>query len=503
MDQEYEYRLDGDGNASIVGCSIQQEIIEIPASLDGHAVTSIAAGAFRRAHRTRQVVCPGSLRVIEPKAFEGCAMLSRIDLNEGLLRIGDGAFSLCFNLKRLDVPASLRELGRGLTGSMAGHGKTDALEIRIPAENGFLRLDANGILYERCEGGLRVVDASRCRTARPELLAGTVEVGDGAFARNASLEAIALPEGVRAVGEGAFLCCQNLWSVGLPQTLVEIRDLAFSQTALASLRIPAACTELAPQALNLGPVVHGKTQLGYESPLRELAVDPANPVLCQQGPVLYRRLADGGLEALACPRDVRQVRVPDACARVDALCFAGTRHIGQLSLPASLRFSERFELLPICRCDRIEIRSGGESIGVDVPEGDTGRAFCRNAFTGGSVDARRFFGAYDAALASLDLGLEKAKLLAARLASPDFLEPEARGLFEGVLRAALPSVCIRFGECGHWDGFDQLVEAGLLDRQSVTRAVGLLAAREDAASAGYLLNMQHTAFGKVKWDYEL
>lgn len=499
----FAYELDDDDGATITGCSLLVEVIEIPTSLDGHPVRSIAAGAFKHAHRTVEIFCPETLRHIGQDAFQGCALLSRLHLNEGLLDIGDHAFSLCFNLKRLDLPASLRSLGTNLTGASAGLQQGNKLDIRVPAASEHLRLGDDGILYQRLEDGFRLVDASRCQLASPELRADTREVGARAFAGNVRLETVVLPEGVRSIGERAFLCCENLVSIELPATLRAIGDLAFSQTALSSLRLPAACVELAPQALNFGPVVHGQSRVGYESPLRSVAVDRGNPVLRMCGGVLCRERADGSLEALLCPREAHDVFLPDETAEASMLAFAGTDHIGTLSLPASLSYSARSGLLPRCRCERIEVRSEGETFSLDVPAGEPGRALCREAFRDGTVNLESLYAAYDASIASLELGLEKAKLLVARLAAPVFIAPSTREAFAAEVRAALPSICVRFGECAHWAGFDQLVAAGLLDRAAVTRAVGLVSARADAATAGYLLNMQHTAFGKVKWDYEL
>ncbi len=43
--------------------------------------------------------------------FRKCRLLSNVTLPEGLLTIGDAAFSLCISLRQIQIPASVERIG--------------------------------------------------------------------------------------------------------------------------------------------------------------------------------------------------------------------------------------------------------------------------------------------------------------------------------------------------------------------------------------------------------
>ena len=76
------------------------------------------------------------------------------------------------------------------------------------------------------------------RAVRPSIPEGVREIGNGAFAGNSYVCAIAIPEGVRIIGQQAFAGCGNLGKVTMPQSLARIGEKAFAGTALGSVVIP-------------------------------------------------------------------------------------------------------------------------------------------------------------------------------------------------------------------------------------------------------------------------
>lgn len=80
------------------------ESVVIPAS-----VREISANAFRCCKRLREVVFEeeSALTRIGGNAFDGCSSLTKIDLPEGLARIGDRCFSEG-GLEEVVLPASVR-----------------------------------------------------------------------------------------------------------------------------------------------------------------------------------------------------------------------------------------------------------------------------------------------------------------------------------------------------------------------------------------------------------
>ena len=59
-----------------------------------------------------EVVCPSTLRKIELYAFEQCANLKRIELNEGIEEIGSDAFTKCPNLREVHLTESIKTVNR-------------------------------------------------------------------------------------------------------------------------------------------------------------------------------------------------------------------------------------------------------------------------------------------------------------------------------------------------------------------------------------------------------
>lgn len=75
------------------------------------------------------------------------------------------------------------------------------------------------------------------RVAVPE---GVVRIGDDAFLKDADLESIELPSGLKSIGKSAFEDC-DLSSIKLPSDLTTIEDYAFLRCSnLESIEIPSS-----------------------------------------------------------------------------------------------------------------------------------------------------------------------------------------------------------------------------------------------------------------------
>ena len=70
-------------------------------------VTRIGSGAFSSSKALVTVTVPEGVKTIDLLAFAGCSKLSSITLQEGLDTIGSGAFTGCENLKTVILPGGL------------------------------------------------------------------------------------------------------------------------------------------------------------------------------------------------------------------------------------------------------------------------------------------------------------------------------------------------------------------------------------------------------------
>ena len=70
-------------------------------------VTRIGSGAFSSSKALVTVTVPEGVKTIDLLAFAGCSKLSSITLQEGLDTVGSGAFTGCENLKTVILPGGL------------------------------------------------------------------------------------------------------------------------------------------------------------------------------------------------------------------------------------------------------------------------------------------------------------------------------------------------------------------------------------------------------------
>ena len=84
--------------------------IHIPTMIGGKTVTQIDEHAFRGTAVTN-VTIPGTVKVIETRAFTGCDDLEILTIAEGVQTIDGYAFANCPKLTLVTLPDSIREMG--------------------------------------------------------------------------------------------------------------------------------------------------------------------------------------------------------------------------------------------------------------------------------------------------------------------------------------------------------------------------------------------------------
>lgn len=223
-----------------------------------------------------------NLREIDNDAFRNCYELSRINLPEGLERIGDGCFNYCGRLRRIDLPNTLREIGKE---AFANTGLTD---VRLPRDLEFMGSNAfkntkivslflpqgvriendalgsmsklkeiiveRGNRYYTCEDGV-LYDATGevllyCPSAKSGAFTvpnGVTTLKNGSFASCGSLTSVMLPQTLVSIGTNAFANCSSLGIVIIPESVSAIGASAFSGCKrLATATIDASITAIAP-----------------------------------------------------------------------------------------------------------------------------------------------------------------------------------------------------------------------------------------------------------------
>lgn len=295
--------------------------VQVPAEVDGRSVTALGEGLFARNQYIESVSVP-----------------------EGVQRLlGEKAFYFCANLKRVELPASLTDLGDGNPFS-----DCMALEEIVLAEDHPAFRMENGVLFE--------ADGSRLICYPPALSdesytvpAGTQLIEARAFSCAAYLKQVQLPAGLQEIGSGAFYSCIQLEAMDIPEGVTSI-DGAF-----------ASCLKLREVKLPASIAAFGENPFADCSRLETVQIDDAHPSLAFANGVIYDKnemrvllaLAAGtagdcslpeGIRSIA-PKafmgcvDTKKVTLPESMEAIGSYAFYDTNITG-VNLPAGVQLVE-------------------------------------------------------------------------------------------------------------------------------------------------------------------
>lgn len=242
MSGAYQYAVQEDGTAEIMGYYGEETDLKLPAELDGHAVTAIGEKAFYQNNSLTSVVIPEGVTVIGSWAFGRCRALASVTIPEGVTAFGHAVFFRCDSLTSVDVPDSLTTIGVNPFADCV------LLEtIRVSEENPALTV-IDGVLFTKEDMRLVCFPMGMLVTdyVAPE---GTREIGYAAFYECGSLHSVALPDSVTAIGDQAFYRCPALTKLNIPEGVTEIGTLAFHLCmSLVELTIPESVTSIGDKA---------------------------------------------------------------------------------------------------------------------------------------------------------------------------------------------------------------------------------------------------------------
>ena len=170
--------------------------------------------------------------VIGDNAFSGCYGLTSLNLPAGITSIGSRAFHGCSGLTSLNLPAGITSIGNG-----AFQGCSGLTSLNLPA--GITKIGSHA--FNGCSGLTSL-----------NLPAGITEIGDAAFQDCSGLTSLNLPAGITEIGEYAFKGCSGLTSLNLPAGITEIGNGALFEgcSGLTRLTLPDGITKIGSHAFN-------------------------------------------------------------------------------------------------------------------------------------------------------------------------------------------------------------------------------------------------------------
>lgn len=145
---EYTYSQ-SNGQITITKYNGTEEVINIPAEIDGIPVTRIGTRAFQNCTTVKKLTIPEGITVLNTGAFSGCENLEELYYNCTLTSIGTTPFLNCTALKTIYIGESVSSFARNAENNCYG----TAVETFAVDENNPYYFSENGVLYSRRDDG--------------------------------------------------------------------------------------------------------------------------------------------------------------------------------------------------------------------------------------------------------------------------------------------------------------------------------------------------------------
>ena len=241
------YKIE-DGEASVVSADRAVCEANIPETIKGCKVTSIAPGAFAGCNQLWTVTIPDTVTEVGEAAFSDCAALVFVTLPQGLTKVGDYAFRNCPMISHFELPEGMVEISEGMFENCTNMWKiTFSSTVRKIGDAAFYNCKA--LKEFTLPGDLQEIGESAfegcCSMRNVTIPAGVEDIPELAFKDCSELNIVTLKEGLKTIGYGAFGNCKSMRSIKLPKSVEFIDRFAFAYCEeMTTLKIPGAVESL-------------------------------------------------------------------------------------------------------------------------------------------------------------------------------------------------------------------------------------------------------------------
>ena len=166
--------------------------------------------------RISEIVIPENVTSIKEYCFNSLKCLTSLQMHDGVVSVGEGAFSGCTGLVNLTIPASVSMK----TGSFKDCSNIE--DITISKGTGQMQdYTVKTVLYSATPW---YISRNALRTITMD--DGISYIGSGAFMNNTFFTELALPRGLESIGANAFYSCSNLTDITIWGGVESIGDTA-------------------------------------------------------------------------------------------------------------------------------------------------------------------------------------------------------------------------------------------------------------------------------------
>lgn len=474
------------------------------------------------------IALPASMRHVGDDAFASGKTLQTVKLNEGLAHIGDSAFADNAQLESVQVPASVEWLGNrafAMCKKLRAHGANKTLSVH--ADNAAYFIDDAGVLYNRADKGLVLVEALDQVRGTYRVLDGTVRIRGRAFSHNHRLEAVEFPDTLRSIGKRAFVECESLTSAELPDGLESIGAEAFYHSSLRHIKLPASLENLGAASLVVSIKIASHTteefavggrgtrdfyQTTLSGRLNEVTVprfdvevSPDNKKYSLEEGFLCEWPGDGGpLQAVQFVGTGTVAAVPHDVTNISAYALFGVDHLRVLQLHMGIKHIGHSALSVSYPLDLIEVDDGEETpIRLYPAQNSSGTMAQRKAFRAGTLDLNQLVRDCDASLSFMTPSDERTKRMLFRLANGRMLTEAREHEFNNTVRICLDALVREFARTNDLDSTRSLLDLGFINADNIAHAIEVANSVDGVTCARLLLEEKRRRFSAPLFDFDL
>ena len=184
-----------------------------------NSLKKIESYAFYDCEKLKSIDIPNSVKSIGRNSFSGCISLEKVKLSEFLKTIEESTFSSCKNLRSIEIPNTVKTIGDSAF--------SNCVFLEAVQLSNSLETIGSKVFYS-CENLKNVVIPNTVKT-----------IGNSAFYDCKSLEAVQLSSSLEAIDSKVFLGCEKIKNLEIPNTVKTIGDSAFSNCiSLETVNLP-------------------------------------------------------------------------------------------------------------------------------------------------------------------------------------------------------------------------------------------------------------------------
>lgn len=349
----------------IVDCEDTVTIANIPAQINGVAVTSIGDSAFQgctgltsvtipdsvtkiRAWAffgctgLTSVTIPGSVTNIEARAFSDCTGLTSVTISEGVTSIPANAFNSCAGLTSVIIPEGVTSIGSG-----AFYNCTNLTSVIIPASVRQIGGGAfSGTPWLKKFGDFAVFNGIlleyQGRGGNVTIPSSVTSIGEEAFFDCTGLTSVTIPSSVTSIERSAFSDCTGLTNVTIPESVNSIGRYAFDGcNSLTNVTIPESVNSIRACAFRgctglktAGPIGGNyNIQFGWTNEIPDFAFDDCSSLT---NVIIPEGVTSIGSDAFSGCTGLISVTIPDSVTQIGDAAFRDCTGLTNVTIPEGI-----------------------------------------------------------------------------------------------------------------------------------------------------------------------